>query len=469
MTEQTPNPSTAPFSAEPWLPQDPAFYKRVMDRWPSPLLVVDGLGQIVYLNAAGVALGALDLEKSVGKSMLDYVHPDDAESLTEAFLTIASDEESLSFDEGGDWATVHFRLVSEDGRTIPIEVVGAGGLQDPIVNGIIYDVRPAYEQTILRAVLRDLAAKRKPDAILRRVAEMVALPPLDLDAALVEPLPDGSWRVVGATDARLHDVLANASGEVPWADATSEPTMTELADVNTPVGRALREAGFIDLWHLTPEAVGTAGAYRIVAAANVFHRPSAGAVDRLMRASELAAVVLLRTRTDDELEHAATHDRLTHLPNREGFHRLFDDLRSHGPAPAAVLFLDLDGFKEINDEHGHAAGDVVLEVVASRLASNSRVVDLIARLGGDEFVLVLGDRDGSGVSQQQALDVADRLLEQINQPIDLGAEAVGVSASIGVSLAQEPGRTAEQMLAAADATMYKVKQSPGRQPLASFV
>jgi diguanylate cyclase (GGDEF)-like protein len=152
------------------------------------------------------------------------------------------------------------------------------------------------------------------------------------------------------------------------------------------------------------------------------------------------------------------HDHLTGLPNRARFLRQLRELLAarHGEATVAVLFLDLDGFKPVNDKHGHAAGDHVLRCVAERLRGAIRVSDLVARLGGDEFVvaLPLADRRDTGSVER----VSASLRRVIDQPVEYKGKLLRVSASIGMAICPEPGCTAEELVHAADQSMYQAKR-----------
>jgi diguanylate cyclase (GGDEF)-like protein len=154
-------------------------------------------------------------------------------------------------------------------------------------------------------------------------------------------------------------------------------------------------------------------------------------------------------------EHAALHDSLTGLPNRSLLRSHLDVARGERP-DFAVLLLDLDLFKPVNDTHGHEAGDEVLRVTAARLRGAVRPVDVVARLGGDEFAVLV--HDSAGIR-----GLAQRLEAVVSAPVALGPVTVTVGASIGQAVHGVDGTSFEELLRAADADMYRVKRSrPGR-------
>jgi diguanylate cyclase (GGDEF)-like protein/PAS domain S-box-containing protein len=157
-----------------------------------------------------------------------------------------------------------------------------------------------------------------------------------------------------------------------------------------------------------------------------------------------------------ELAYRATHDRLTHLPNRALFlERLTQALgRRQADEPVQLLYIDLDGFKTINDTLGHGAGDEVLLVVAERLLAGVRSGDTVARLGGDEFTVLLAH----GASDQELRHLVDRLTERLQQPLVIGGHDVTLTASIGVATSSDPADRPEDVLHQADLAMYHLKQ-----------
>jgi diguanylate cyclase (GGDEF)-like protein len=157
----------------------------------------------------------------------------------------------------------------------------------------------------------------------------------------------------------------------------------------------------------------------------------------------------------EELRHAAQHDPLTGLPNRALLaERLRDALAAEeSPEGVTVVFVDLDGFKPVNDTHGHAAGDLLLREVAARLREVVREEDTVARLGGDEFALVC-----PGLLEADATGLVERLRDAVARPVRLASGAdVRVSASTGTATSS-PGDDAERLLDEADHRMYAAKR-----------
>ena len=164
-----------------------------------------------------------------------------------------------------------------------------------------------------------------------------------------------------------------------------------------------------------------------------------------------------RKRAEEQLLHDAFHDGLTGLANRALF---MDHLRmtiergkSRHSNPYAVLFLDFDRFKVVNDSLGHAEGDQLLHQIARRLESSTRTGDLVARLGGDEFVILLSEMLAEG----DAVQVAERIQKDLKKPFTLSSSEIFISASIGVALSNAGHKRAEDMVRDADIAMYRAK------------
>ncbi|SFD77233.1 putative bifunctional diguanylate cyclase/phosphodiesterase [Massilia yuzhufengensis] len=173
-----------------------------------------------------------------------------------------------------------------------------------------------------------------------------------------------------------------------------------------------------------------------------------------------------RKRVEEQVRHQAEHDALTGLPNRTLFldrmhHALATWRRQHDSF--AVLFLDLDRFKEVNDNNGHQAGDAVLREVATRLRGCVRRVDTISRLGGDEFVMLLADIGGV----DQAAHVAAAVMAAVSRPIEVARQQLTLSASIGVAICPTDGGDVDTLMHHADVAMYHAK-AQGRSSFRFF-
>ena len=188
-------------------------------------------------------------------------------------------------------------------------------------------------------------------------------------------------------------------------------------------------------------------------------------VAQLVEANEKLVLTAMASQTEtdtvaaalDEVAHAAVLDALTGLPNRAALvdrcAQAIAHARRHGSG-FAVLFLDLDNFKQLNDAHGHAFGDHVLRLVADRMVATVRAVDTVSRHGGDEFVVLLIEL----TQPRDAQAVADKLLEAIGAPALVDGVAVNVTASVGMAFFPDDGQDIETLVARADAAMYASKR-----------
>lgn len=171
------------------------------------------------------------------------------------------------------------------------------------------------------------------------------------------------------------------------------------------------------------------------------------------------SVAIDRTIKDQKLQHQALHDQVTGLANRS----LFMDRLEHAHSRAkrkttpnlAILFIDFDNFKQINDSFGHAAGDQLLQIAAKRMQSQLRESDTLSRIGGDEFAILLEDLDNANF----AVTIAQRVLDSVSQSIELSKQPVYSTVSIGIAFDDENSQTTHEMMKNADHAMYRAKRS----------
>lgn len=165
-----------------------------------------------------------------------------------------------------------------------------------------------------------------------------------------------------------------------------------------------------------------------------------------------------RKEAEEKIRHLANHDHLTNLPSlRLARDRLGMALRlaRREQRSGCVMFIDLDGFKAVNDAHGHNAGDMLLKELSRRLVSRVRQTDTVARIGGDEFLLIAGGLH----SANDALLIATKVLEELNRPVLVEGFEAAVSASIGIALFPKHGDDIDQLIVQADQAMYRVKRA----------
>lgn len=170
--------------------------------------------------------------------------------------------------------------------------------------------------------------------------------------------------------------------------------------------------------------------------------------------------------TEQRLEYLAHHDLLTGLSNRLHFQANLAQALTHAARYGrcvAVLYVDLDRFKQINDTLGHAAGDKVIKAVGERLRSCVRAEDAIARLGGDEFVVALEQHE-----REEAAALAEKIIQAVRQPMDIDGHAVTLSSSVGISIYPDDGHDGTALIETADIAMYHAKQQ-GKNMFQYFV
>jgi diguanylate cyclase (GGDEF)-like protein len=239
-------------------------------------------------------------------------------------------------------------------------------------------------------------------------------------------------------------------------DVTFTSTPDELAP---PLQAASRAAGLVACWaYPVPVPPDKALLGCLIVWRRIAGGPLIGHSAAMTRSVWLASLGFERRHNEELMLHAALHDTLTGIPNRNHFFKQLDALRatnveaSLGPA---VLFADLDGFKAVNDTHGHGVGDAVLTVVARRLEGAIRPGDVIARVGGDEFAVLCVDLADQG----DALAVADRLIEAVSRPIQVGGVVVDVGLSIGIAFRHPAAAPGRGLVDEADRALYRAKEA----------
>ena len=269
----------------------------------------------------------------------------------------------------------------------------------------------------------------------------VPVGPLSLDRPMMlDPaVASGTWRgVLGAVKARL------------WLTQADQ-----IAGSLAP--RAHEAGGLVALG--VPECIAALDQLYVTLQHELTRRQQ---LEQEVRAAQaallLSRVELVGTQAKERrARRLALHDSLTSLPNRMCFRERLDRALSQGVSQSrvlAVLYLDLDGFKEINDTHGHDVGDELLRIVAARLTRAVRAEDMVSRLGGDEFACLL-----AGVpSRARLIHLAGKLLDAVVAPCKLGTLKLVVRPSIGIAVCPADGETVDSLLKNADTAMYRAKR-----------
>ncbi len=423
-------------SSNPLAAAEPVDSERVVQRPRFATIHKNELSFLVHVDEAIQQILGWDAEEMIGHRSLEFVHPDDH--------ALAIDNWMQMLARPGPARRVRQRLQSKDGGWVWFEVTNHNLLADPSHEVVICEMVDITEEM---AAHEDLRAREQ---LLDRLAETVPVGLLQVDTEM---------QIVYTND-RLHEILG-----APRAETATQ----QLANVEA-AGRVLIEEAFA---RLLGEGVDAEVEVAVTRGSDDGVRHCQVSLRALTHESgEVSgAIACLVDVTDsitmrEELRRRASHDELTGCLNRAAITRALEQSIQDGEpgAQRALLFIDLDGFKEVNDEHGHAAGDELLRAVAGHLRASVRAGDLVGRLGGDEFLVLCPEMD-----ELTARRLADRLA--VSAAAGAVDHAAAVGASVGVSWSRGSALDAETLLARADRAMYDVKRerSNGRRETAGRV
>jgi diguanylate cyclase (GGDEF)-like protein/PAS domain S-box-containing protein len=405
--------------------------RRLLDELPEAVLLIDAEAVVYSSNAAALALFDLARRDLVDSSLLEH-----ADAAEQAELV----------------ASIDRALAGAEVEPIQVEVHG-GATRRVVVEASFHLPRhsPVFDQERRLVVrLRDVSEReqqtRALDQARRRFQQAFQSAPTGM--ALVR-LDDG--RIVDANQS-LAEMLQRDVMELVGCTLRE---FTHPDDVRAAQPhRARLELGIVDSFRIDQR-------YRRRDGEFVWARTRVSTTedDGVMLAITHIEDVTEQRRAAEQLRYAARHDELTGLPNRSYLmHLLHDRLATAAVDEVAVLFVDLDQFKVINDSLGHEVGDELIRVVAERLRHALREDDVLARFGGDEFVVAMaGD----------PIDVAERLRRAVRPPVHVADHELFVTASIGYATNHEPQMSPNDMLRDADAAMYRAK-ARGRDCVEAF-
>ncbi|HMJ78470.1 MAG TPA: diguanylate cyclase [Iamia sp.] len=404
-----------------WGPPDPAA---VLGSLPDPVIVVDSDLRLTWGNHRAETTFGLTVEGNRGRSVIDLIHPDD-------LVTAAASLESVQDKELG--TSVEIRVRHADGHWIPVEGRGWSGVHDPRIRGIVVVLRLIDDRGAWRVTAGD---SRRQAAVLDHSPSMTLL--LDSHGRL-----EGASRVFSATlGLALETTLGRFLTDLV-VEKDARPVRQSFETVLVEGGTHSFEATFRSAADRRPTPFW-------LTAVNLLDDVDVQAI--VISGVEIASLVEAR----DRLAHQATHDALTGLANRLLLlERLDLALRASVGTTAAVglVFCDIDGFKQVNDEHGHHVGDEVLVEIARRIGTVLHPDDTPGRLGGDELVVVAIRDSVADVERTMAA-----IVEAVEAPFETTAGPVEVRMSAGCAVARQGARS-EDLLRRADQAMYAAKKA----------
>lgn len=386
----------------------------------------DVIATITDVDEEAVGLLGWTLASLDGVEPTELVHPDDVENaLANWFKVLANPGVPQR------WRGRHKRL---DGSWVWLEITNTNRLDDPEHGDVVSEMMDISEE------MATAEALRRREELLRRLTEALPVGVVQFDVAgAIEHRNDQLQQVTGRSRAstvaeQFADVVDEDRPRLDEAVAAciAEGTSSSIEVRLHPNGSYQERVCQITL--------------RALCAADGSVEGAVGSVSDVTES----------TRMRQELEVRATFDPLTSCYNRSSVMASLERALAGGSRPglgAAVIFVDLDGFKGINDTLGHAAGDELLTTVASRLRAGVRGDDVVGRFGGDEFLVVCPSVTGP----EEAMEIAARLATSVCAPMELGAKTIRPGASTGVAWAPAGDATADSLVAAADGAMYRSK------------
>jgi diguanylate cyclase (GGDEF)-like protein/PAS domain S-box-containing protein len=414
--------------AERRLAAQQAFYQALNRRATDVALVADPEGNLVYVSPSVVDLTGFQPVELIAHSGYDFIHPEDVESLRRAVEQTARTP--------GQVVRSVVRVAHASGGWRWVEQSITNCLTDPEIGGLVANMRD------ITAEVEGRQALEQSEARYRAIAETA-------QEGIIAMSPDG--RTLFANE-KFSELVGYPLDVIYARGLLTGLEPAQAAAVHRQMSqRAERGSERYEFEFTHPD-----GSERVLSIS-----VSPLVIEDEAQVGSLAMVsdVTAERRAQTELRRQALHDPLTGLPNRT----LLEDrlamaaARRHRTSGGclAVLFLDLDKLKVVNDRSGHGAGDALLREVAQRLQTVVRDTDTVARLGGDEFAVVCEDTDPEG-----ALRIAQRIQDMFKEPFTVLGRSISATASIGVAMS--PPHPTEELLRLADAAMYQAKeQSPG--------
>lgn len=420
---------------------------RVLDGLPDGVAVIDGDIRLVWVNRRFRELTGWTDEDLLGRSGLDLLDPDQIADALDA-LAIASETPHV-LPPGA------YRIAHADGRYVTLELHAAPVDPGDPSSLTAMMARPVEHHAIATEGIELLNAGGPMEGVAEFVVHRLGW----IGGEVVVVFDDDVTGERRSVHAGLPDALVGVAtppdGPAPWDEvaATGEPVERTLDELPPSIAEVARAEGFVAC---TADCVPDPGGRDALVI--LWFRADAPPSYRFLFREEprylLLRLALERRSIQRSLHRAATVDALTGLANRA---RFFDVVEHRRLGPCALLYLDLDDFKPVNDAHGHRTGDAVLAEIGRRLLANVREGDVAARIGGDEFAVYC-----PGVDAAEAEAIAERIRLSVAEPVDLPEGRMTVGSSVGVAVSTRGLTPLTDLLDAADRLLYETKRS-GKQ------
>ncbi|MDI3355196.1 diguanylate cyclase [Pseudomonas sp. UYIF39] len=419
---------------------------------------VDKQGRFVFVSAACERIFGYTPEELIGVPMIDLVHPADRQRTLDAAREIMGGDPKLNFEN---------RYLRKDGRVAHILWSARWSEVDQLRIAVARDITERKQaesrQAALYAISEAAHAAEDLLALFKRVHLIIGewLPALNFSVALHdEHCAQLNFPYHVNDHEQQPEQPGTITGRLCAEVIRSGLPILLTPDQDNPLAgfEALVAGRHSPCWLGVPLSSqnGTIGAL-IVKSVPGGERYTEQDKELLQYVCAQVATAIERKQLHARLQRMAQYDQLTQLPNRELLRDRLKDSLALARADSgrmALLYVDLDRFKEVNDTHGHAVGDMLLQAVANRLKGCVRETDTVARMGGDEFVVLLHSIHAS----EDANNVAGKIRQVLAQPLRLDGHSVNILPSIGVAHYPEHGTEEKQLLRHADEAMYAVKR-----------